>query len=447
MTPLSLLELNGLVRETLRLELDGYFWIAAELSEVRPASGGHCYLEFVEKDAFSGALAAKARGTIWRHCYTAIAARFEQATGRRFAAGLKILAQVEINFHELYGYSLNVVDIDPSYTLGDVARRRQEILAQLEADGVRDLNKELRLPRPVRRVAVVSSATAAGYGDFCHQLSQSGFVFTTRLFGAVMQGERVERSIIDALNAIAAESGRWDAVAIIRGGGAVSDLNGFDSYELAANVAQFPLPVLTGIGHERDETVIDSVAFMRLKTPTAVAAYLIESRQAEERLVDRLAERLDAALRLRLEREQTALYRLAARLGVATTQYGSRQRQRLARVEAEVRMRALRRLMDERRRLDARPQRLEQAVGARLTREHHRLELAGRTLRLAGPERILRLGFSITLVNGRVVRSVADIRPGERLVTRLADGEVASRVERVDETPRDDGHTSEDINP
>lgn len=429
MEPLSLLELNGLVRDTLRLELDGYFWVAAELSEVRQTGAGHCYVEFVEKDAGSGALVAKARGTIWRQRYVAVSRRFEQATDRRLAAGLKVLAKVEVGFHELYGYALNVADIDPAYTLGDVARRRQAILQQLEADGVRDLNKELRLPRPLRRIAVVSSETAAGYGDFCHQLAQSGFAFTTRLFGAVMQGLQVERSVIAALNAIAAESGQWDAVAIIRGGGAVSDLDGFDSYELAANVAQFPLPVLTGIGHERDETVIDSVAFLRLKTPTAVAAYLIEARQAEERLVERLAERLHTAQSLRLERERTALYRLAARLGVGISQHGNRQRQRLARLEAELKVLAQRRLMVNRQRLEAWPDRLQQTANRRLTHERHRLELAGNTLQLAGPERILRMGFSITTAGGRVLRHAADARPGELLVTRLADGEVTSRVE------------------
>ena len=261
-----------MVHAVLQHTLPDTYWLAAEVGEMRVASNGHCYLEFVQKDEVGGTLLAKARGHIWRQGYVNISAQFRRATGQDLRAGLNVLAEVEVTFHELYGYSLRVVNIDPTYTLGDLAAQRQAIIRQLEADGVINLNKEIPLPRLIRRVAVISSATAAGYGDFCRQLEQSGYGFELQLFPAVMQGDGVEQSVIAALDRIAAEPGRWDVAVIIRGGGSSLDLHGFDTYLLAANVAQFPLPVLSGIGHERDDTLVDLVAHTRLKTPTAVAA-------------------------------------------------------------------------------------------------------------------------------------------------------------------------------
>ena len=292
---MTLFELNCTVRGVLRETLRQAVWVVAEVSDLRVASNGHCYLELVQKDGQSGSLVAKARATIWRSRYFALSQDFSRLTGQSLQSGLKIMVRVSVVFHELYGYSLDISDIDPSYTLGDIQAQRRAIIARLEAEGVMHLNRGLPLPRLLRRVAVVSSETAAGYGDFCNQLAQSGFAFELKLFPAVMQGDRVEESIIAALDAIAAEAGRWDVVAIIRGGGATTDLHGFDTYLLAANVAQFPLPVLTGIGHERDETILDLVAHKRLKTPTAVAAFLVESRQAEAAVLQALAQRLHTA--------------------------------------------------------------------------------------------------------------------------------------------------------
>ena len=296
--PLRLSELNNLVRGVLEQTLDEAYWIVAEVSEMRVAANGHCYLEFVEKDASGTKFIAKARANIWRSTYDLLAPWFEQSTGHRLQAGLKVLVRVTATFHEVYGFSLNVIDIDPNYTLGDMERRRREILAQLREDGVLTLNKELELLRLTKRIAVISAATAAGYGDFCRQLEQSGFLFTTKLFPAAMQGEKVEESVINALDTVANEQADWDAVVIIRGGGAVSELSCFDSYLLAANVAQFPLPVLTGIGHERDDTVTDCVAHCKFKTPTAVAAFLIERRKDEWDLFSELSERLQEAVEL-----------------------------------------------------------------------------------------------------------------------------------------------------
>ena len=426
--PLSLFELNSLVKGTLRETLPDAFWIAAELSEVRTAANGHCYVEFVQKNERDGALVAKARGTIWRQHFATLAGHFEQATGQTLAAGLKVLVQVTVAFHELYGYSLTVCDIDPTYTLGDVALRRAEIIRQLQDDGVMDMNKELPIPRLLRRVAVVSSPTAAGYGDFCDQLARSGYDFTTRLFPATMQGERVEESVIAALDTIASEASAWDVAVIIRGGGATADLQGFDTYALAANVAQFPLPILTGIGHERDDTIIDLVAHTRLKTPTAVAAFIIDSRASEFRLLGELKQRLGQAVTRRLDAERARFDRCAGRFGTAATRCIAGQRELLLRLAIRAEAGCRQKMAAERRRLDSIPARVEAAVARRIDNEHHRLDIARRGIRLAAPDRILALGFSITLKDGKAVRDASHLRKGDLLVTRLAKGSVESRV-------------------
>ena len=252
---LTLLSLNRLVRAAIEQSLDGEYWLEAELSEARLASNGHFYVEFVQKDDSGRTLVAKARGVAWARTYNMIAPLFERATGERLRAGMKVRMLVSIEFHELYGYSLTIQDIDPTYTLGDMAQRRREILARLEADGILEDNRQLPLPTLLRRIAVVSSASAAGYGDFCDQLLNNdyGLYFSLRLFPAVMQGANVEESVLAALAAICDEADNYDCVVIIRGGGATSDLSDFDTYNLAAAVSQMPLPVIIGIGHERDE--------------------------------------------------------------------------------------------------------------------------------------------------------------------------------------------------
>lgn len=450
MQALSLFELNARVHAVMELNMPEAYWVTAELSEMRTASNGHCYLEFVQKDPHSGALLAKARGIIWRTNYRLLTDSFFRATGRRLGVGINVMVEVTVTFHELYGYSLNVINIDPTYTLGDLAQRRKAILQMLEDDGVMDLNKELSLPRVIRRVAVISSATAAGYGDFCKQLQQSGLSFEVKLFPAVMQGERVEGSVIAALDAIAAEEDRWDVVAIIRGGGAATDLNGFDSYLLASNVAQFPLPVLTGIGHERDDTILDAVAHTRLKTPTAVAAFLIESResesqhlqelrarmgqlaqvrlQQERQMLDGLGHRLRLAAMQHLNRRQMEFHSLAHRFDSASSRYMAEQQRRQLRIATRIEVLVQQRLHREREKLRPLPQRLDSALKARLVAEHHSQEILMRSIRLAGPERILAMGFSITLKDGRVVTASQTLSPGDRIVTRFAQGEVQSQV-------------------
>jgi exodeoxyribonuclease VII large subunit len=404
---LSLYQLNALVKQGLKACLPDAYWVQAELSEVHANYNGHCYVEFVQKDPRSNNLIAKARGTIWSNVYHLLKPYFEEATGQTFTAGIKVLVKVTVDFHELYGFSLSVQDIDPTYTLGDMARRRQEILRQLEAEGVLTMNKELPLPACLQRIAVISSATAAGYGDFCNQLQHNpyGLVFYTRLFPAVMQGDRTEAAVIAALDAIAAQQDRWDAVVIIRGGGATSDLSCFDTYALAANCAQYPLPIITGIGHERDDTVIDSVAHTRVKTPTAAAEFLIAHQLQAAEAVEALAARMRDALVGRLEEQQRRLQRLMERLPLQVKM----------RLQAENHERiALR---------------LENSVKTLMLKQQHRLELIQNQLKAASPEHLLKLGYSITLKDGHAVTDASQLQPGDLLTTRLWHGTAVSKVQ------------------
>ena len=287
METITLQELNGRVKSTLQFEMPDAYWVQAEISGISPSGQGHCYLELVQKDTTGRTFLAKAKANVWRNTWLKLKPYFEAETGESLKVGMKVLLQVTVTFHEVYGYSLVVWDIDPTYTMGDMARRRKEILDQLAKDGVIGLNRELEIPMLPQRIAVISSATAAGYGDFCNQLASNvyGFRFYVKLFQAAMQGDDVERSVIAALDAVAARMDDFDVVIIIRGGGAVSELSCFDSYNLAYNIANFPLPVITGIGHERDDTVADVVAHTKVKTPTAAAEFIISKVFDTERTI------------------------------------------------------------------------------------------------------------------------------------------------------------------
>lgn len=409
---LSLHELNALVRRSLEQCLPDEYWVQAELSDVRTNSTGHCYLEFVQKDPRSNNLIAKARGTIWANIYRLLKPYFEEATGQSFTSGIKVLVKVTVAFHELYGYSLTVQDIDPTYTLGDMARRRPEILRQLAEEGVLTLNKELEMPLLPQRIAVISSATAAGYGDFCHQLQHNsrGFYFNTELFPALMQGNQVEESVLAALDRINDRVNEFDVVVIIRGGGATSDLSGFDTYLLAAACAQFPLPVITGIGHERDDTVLDSVAHTRVKTPTAAA----------ELLIHRITESADH------------LEELSARLQQGAYALLEQEGRRLEMIQTRIPNLVHRKLTDARFALLAAGKDLAQATQTLLSRHRHRLELLRQRVADASPDKLLSRGYSITLKDGKAVTDAASLNPGDQLVTRLAKGSFTSEV-RLDE--------------
>lgn len=427
--PLSLFELNALVRKSVKLCLPDEYWVQAELSDVRTNYSGHCYLEFVQKDPRGNALVAKARGMIWSNIYSMLKPYFERETGQAFTSGIKVLVKVTVDFHELYGYSLTVIDIDPAYTLGDMARRRKEIIRRLEEEGVLTLNKELEMPLLPQRVAVISSATAAGYGDFCNQLlnNADGLVFYPYLFAAVMQGDKVEASVIAALNAIYKEIDRWDVVVIIRGGGATSDLSGFDTYDLAANCAQFPLPIITGIGHERDDTVIDMVSHTRVKTPTAAAEFLInrmrETASDLERYITYFHQTIPERIAHSKERLEQWVARIPARVQMRLQHERFRQERMAVRMNTAWQTRLLRE--EYRLRLE---QRLATAIDARLQRERHRLQLAQSQVEAASPELLLKRGYSLTLKDGKVVTDASALHPGDVLTTRVAKGEFKSEV-------------------
>ena len=427
--PLSLLELNSLVRRSITSCLPDEYWVQAELSDVRVNYSGHCYLEFVQKDATGNALLAKARGIIWANVFTRLRSYFERETGQAFVSGLKVLVKVTVDFHELYGYSLTVVNIDPTYTLGDMIRRRKEILRQLDEEGILTLNKELELPVLTQRIAVISSATAAGYGDFCNQLlnNSDGLVFYPHLFAAVMQGDKVEASVIAALNAIYKEVDRWDVVVIIRGGGATSDLSGFDTYDLAANCAQFPLPIITGIGHERDDTVIDMVSHTRVKTPTAAAEFLInrmrETASDLERYISYFHQTIPERIAHSKERLEQWVARIPSRVQMRLQHERFRQERMAVRMNTAWQTRFLRE--EYRLRLE---QRLATAIEARLQRERHRLQLAQSQVEAASPELLLKRGYSLTLKDGKAVTDASALHPGDVLTTRVAKGEFKSKV-------------------
>ena len=405
---LSLYELNGLIKRSIRSCMPDTYWVQAELSDVRSNYSGHCYLEFVQKDVTGNNLIAKARGTIWSNIYKMLKPYFEQETGQAFASGIKVLVQVAVEFHELYGYSLTVLDIDPTYTVGDMARKRREILRQLEEEGVIDLNKELDMPMLPQRIAVISSATAAGYGDFCNQLQNNprGYDFHTELFPAIMQGERVEETILAALDAINARIEEFDAVVIIRGGGATSDLSGFDTYLLAASCAQFPLPIITGIGHERDDTVIDSVAHTRVKTPTAAAEFLIAKLDKCADVLDEMSSRLMQGVRNRLLWEHRRMESLTQRIPTSAYKRISEAKYALLSARRDILL----------------------ASQSFLSMKKHRLELLQQKLNDALPEKQLARGYSITLKDGKAVKNASLLEEGDVLVTVLHQGKVESII-------------------
>ena len=406
--PLTLQGLNSMVRAAINESMPARYWVTGELSEVRETAAGHCYIELVQRDEHSGELVAKARGTIWARIYTLLRPCFLEETGQPFVAGIKVLLQVTVGFHELYGYALDVCNIDPAYTIGEMARRRLAVIKRLTDEGVIDLNKELPFPVLPQRIAVISSPTAAGYGDFCDQLlgNKYGFVFYPRLFPSPMQGSGVEQGIIDALNRVAADIDLWDVVVIIRGGGATSELSCFDTYDLANNCAQFPLPIITGIGHQRDESVLDIVAHTRAKTPTAAAELLIHAMLEQGAFLDSAMQEVMSAARAYIDAERQRVNTLATRLPISATLCMQREKMRLQPVV----------------------QQLSSEVRLFLREQNHRLDILKEKADAASPRHILAMGYSITRVNGKAVRSLGEIAAGDNVVTMVADGEFTSTV-------------------
>lgn len=428
MTSLTLYELNGLIRQTLELTMDSEYWLRAEISELRVNK--HCYMEFVQKDSGGKGIVARARAQVWANLWMLIRPMFERTTGQALSTGMQVLVKVQVTFHELYGYSLNVTDIDPTYTLGGIAKRRQEMIRQLKEEGIDTMNKELPLPRLLQRIAVISSATAAGYEDFCNQLhhNRRGLAFKTALFQATMQGNEVEHSVISALNSIAEQMDEWDAVVIIRGGGATADLSGFDSLELAENVAQFPLPIITGIGHERDDTVIDLISHTRVKTPTAAAEFLIHYQEEELNVLEDLAERLTDGVGDLLQQETSRMKLIAGKIPMLFATLKAREELNINKLYTNICHAGLQRLDKSKNAVEMLDKQLGIYVPMVLKRIQQRVELIENKIESASLDRILRLGFSIARIGGKAIKSVDDICEGDEIVTTLASGTVKSTV-------------------
>lgn len=404
-SPLTLRRLNQMVSHVVADVFSEDVWVVAEINNLQDR--GHCYLELIEKDPDTDIVTAKASATIWRNVFVKLRIEFFKATGIQLAAGIKVLILAHPVFHPQYGYSLNITDIDPSYTAGEAALRRAAVVKQLKDEGVYDLNKELDVPMLIKRVAVISSPLAAGYGDFMNQLTSNayGYTYSVTLFEAVMQGDGAEQSIISALDLIAADADKFDVVAIIRGGGAVSDLSCYDRYGVAACVAQFPLPVLTGIGHDRDVSVVDEVACVRLKTPTAVAAFIIDSTySASQRLNDILLQMNDA-VRAYIQNHTRMLDSLGSGIASSSRLCLERHKNRVDVLMADVKASTL----------------------AYLTRHIHRIDMAQQVLELTSPQNILKKGYSITLKDG-VVASAAMLKAGDVIETHFADGVIHSTL-------------------
>ena len=422
----TLRQLNLMVCNAISEALPGEYWVEAELSECRERSG-HCYMELIEKEEHTNTPIARASAKCWRQTWQVLQPHFERATGQPLRAGLKVLLRVYAQYHEAYGFSWIVTDIDPTYTLGDMARRRQDIIRQLKEEGIFDMQRELTIPLFAQHIAVISAEGAAGYGDFLRQLHDNpyGLQFHVTLFPAVMQGELVEQSIISALNKIynapmsspsgasivspsgsVGEASPFDVVVIIRGGGATADLSGFDTLALAENVAQFPLPIITGIGHERDESILDMVSNTRVKTPTAAAALLVDN--------------LHQVLQ-RIEQAETFLdHYVSQRLLL--------QHQRISQLSTLIPTLALRTLSERQHRVELLENRLPIAIERRLTSQRHQLERLAILLQGFDPQLLLARGYSITLKDGHAVRDPLQLRPGDEIETRVEKGSFKSIV-------------------
>ncbi|NDV46538.1 exodeoxyribonuclease VII large subunit [Paludibacter sp. 221] len=407
MNSLALSELTYRIQEVIGLNFGKPVWIRAEISELRENSG-HCYMELVEKSEDSDSVLAKCRATCWASTYRMLKPYFESTTGQALSAGMKVLVAVTVDFHGVYGLNLNVRDIDPVFTVGEMAARRLQILRQLEADGIADMNKQLAIPVPAQRIAIISSPTAAGYDDFQNQLlhNKYGFVFYTKLFPAVMQGEATEASVIGALEQIYAQIDLFDVVVIIRGGGATADLAAFDSYDLALNCTQFPIPVLTGIGHQRDVSILDMVAHTSLKTPTAVAEFLVANLQAaENRMLDVFSD-IQYFVRRRLENEHRNMESINFRIKYAIRN-NLTQKSFL---------------------LQSQKQRLQTSAQLQLMKQRNKIGLLSKNIESHSPAFLLEYGYSITTLNGKRVNSAKQIASGNVIKTYFPDGDVDSKV-------------------
>lgn len=408
-------------------------WVQAEFSDLR-FNGGHCYMELIEKDA-AGTTRAKIRAMIWAGTLGMIRRKFFDATGRDIASGLKVLVRGSASHHNLYGLSFTISDIDPSYTLGDMERLRREILERLAREGVLNLNRSLTPPSVPQRIAVISAEGAAGYGDFINQMQNNPdrFCIYPVLFPAILQGERTAPSVMAALDLVEQSPFGWDAVVIIRGGGATTDLNGFDNYDLARRVATFPLPVIVGIGHERDRTVLDEIACVRCKTPTAVAAWIIDTLRNTHAHTTDLVRRIAAYGTNALKGEHIRLTNLSQQIPASARNVVLRNNMRLDRLGNSIPNLVRNRLTRHQLALNSLQSRIGNAAGQAIRTQNQRLRRLADMLRLLSPQNTLRRGYTITRINGKAVRTIAGLKPGDTLTTQLPDGQTESKITHLNQ--------------
>lgn len=408
---ITLTELQGLIRDKIYEALPGAYWVIAEIADMKVHTAGHCYLELTGTETPGGKVTARARATIWASKFRSLNTYFNASTGIPLRAGITILFRATVEYHELYGLSLNITDIDPAYTAGDMALRREAIIRRLTAEGVLSMNSGLPLTPYPRNIAVVSSSKAAGYEDFINHLVNNpyGYAFRITLFEAVMQGETTRASVTEALDSISEMISEFDVVVIIRGGGSTIDLSWFDSYEIAYHVTQFPLPVLTGIGHEKDQSVTDMVAWKALKTPTAVAGFIVERTMECENNIIGMAESLVSAVEGAMEAAEERLSSIQNRI-TATA-------------------RLMVRLKEEK--LSNHAGRLARASANVLNRAKEATDRMEDALRHLNPAGVLRRGFTLTSRNGTIIQTAAELRPGDTIKTHFAEGTAESMVEKI----------------
>lgn len=413
MDPISLLELNQVIKDTLSKTLAPSYWVVAEIGELRVTQKGHCYLELVQKE--DGSLLSKSRATIWSYTYRNLNGWFEAITGSPLQQGMSILANIQVSYHELYGLNLNIRDIDPKYTLGERERKKQETIAQLQEDGVFDLNQTLELPLVPQRIGVISSPTAAGLGDFMDQLEQSLYRFETTLFKATLQGTEAAESVTQAL--LEAHDHDFDLVVIIRGGGAKIDLDTFDDYELCSHIAQYPLPVITGIGHERDSTIADMVAHTSLKTPTAVAEFLTTAMRNYDEQISAYNFHIRQNSRNILQRNENQLAALKQTIAFAGRQQLITHQSQVKQQSLQLKTVAMAALKSMRINLRGKSEQLPIKLSSLINRNRANLELINKTIQLSDPVHILEKGYTITLVNDKPLHQSGKLKKGEQLTT------------------------------
>ena len=433
MTPLSVVQLTTAIQQVLEKELEPLVWVVGELADFRQAPQGHVYFELVEKQG--NQVEAKIRANLWQFTYRSVSAKFEAVTGTSLKNGMKVLAQVSVTYHPVYGLSLNVKDIDPSFSLGERARIRQETIAKLTQEGRIGHNARLPLPLVIQRIAIISSATAAGYGDFINQLAGNpqGYKVYHQLFPSLMQGNEAVESLLSALDQVAeqAEKLQLDAVVIIRGGGAQLDLDCFDDYRLALKIADFSLPVLTGIGHERDETIADLVAHTRLKTPTAVAEFILSSFREYEENLALAAQRLDWITRTKFNEEERKLQAYRLRIQGEGKQLLSREGEKARTTALRIQHAVKNDTKQEKSKLEQRQEQLIKSSQRFIKLQQDSLQRLETGSRQLDPNALLQKGYTRTESQGKPIHQLR-LAPGDQILTHTSTQKISSTIQTIE---------------